>query len=168
MVLGSESCDLDSVVSSLAMAYFLSRVRAEGWWFESCSTNNTQRTFNGQRKLVCLRWDNSEVTQCDLTVTSPEPLSLSLSQTSSGLSGSSLVLPVLNIPRSQFHLQADILLLLRESGITTESLVFRDQVDLARLHGERRLVLTLVDHSVLQRSEPSQQSLSYMNILRSF
>ncbi|XP_036949809.1 exopolyphosphatase PRUNE1-like isoform X1 [Acanthopagrus latus] len=98
VVLGSESCDLDSVVSSLAMAYFLSR-------------------------------------------------------TSSGLSGSSLVLPVLNIPRSQFHLQADVLLLLRESGITTESLVFRDQVDLARLHGERRLVLTLVDHSVLQSTD---------------
>ncbi|XP_030266427.1 exopolyphosphatase PRUNE1-like isoform X2 [Sparus aurata] len=80
-----------------------------------------------------------------------------LSRTSSGLSGSSRVLPVLNIPRSQFHLRADILLLLRESGITTESLVFRDQVDLDRLHGERRLVLTLVDHSVLQSTDSHLQ-----------
>ncbi|XP_018542153.1 exopolyphosphatase PRUNE1 [Lates calcarifer] len=98
VVLGSESCDLDSVASSLAMAYFLSR-------------------------------------------------------TSSGLPGRSLVLPVLNIPRSQFHLRADILLLLMEAGIATETLVFRDQVDLACLHSNRRLDLTLVDHNVLPSTD---------------
>ncbi|XP_042362955.1 exopolyphosphatase PRUNE1-like [Plectropomus leopardus] len=98
IVLGSESCDLDSVVSSLAMAYFLYR-------------------------------------------------------TSSSLPGSSPVLPVLNVPRSQFHLRAEVLLLLRESGVTTETLVFRDEVDLARLHGDRRLALTLVDHNVLPSTD---------------
>lgn len=67
-----------------------------------------------------------------------------------------MILPVLNVTRSLFHLRADVLLLLRESGITTETLVFRDEVDLVRLHGDRSLVLTLVDHSVLQRSEISQ------------
>lgn len=84
------------------------------------------------------------------------PTSVSISQTSSGLPGGSLVLPVLNVPRSQFHLRADILLLLREADIATEILVFRDEVDLARLHGDRRLALTLVDHNVLPRSEISQ------------
>ncbi|XP_022603140.1 exopolyphosphatase PRUNE1-like [Seriola dumerili] len=98
IILGSESCDLDSVVSSLAMAYFLFR-------------------------------------------------------TSSGPPGCSLVLPVLNIPRSQFHLRADILLLLREAGIATETLVFRDEVDLAHLHGNRRLALTLVDHNILPSTD---------------
>ncbi|XP_040909156.1 exopolyphosphatase PRUNE1-like isoform X2 [Toxotes jaculatrix] len=98
IVLGSTSCDLDSVASSLAMAYFLSRM-------------------------------------------------------SSSLPGCSLVLPVLNIPRSQFHLRADVLLLLREAGITTETLVFRDEIDLARLHGNRRLALTLVDHNVLPSTD---------------
>ncbi|XP_038580286.1 exopolyphosphatase PRUNE1-like isoform X2 [Micropterus salmoides] len=93
VVLGSESCDLDSVVSSLAMAYFLSRT--------------------------------------------------------SGPPGGSLVLPVLNVPRSQFHLRAEVLLLLREAGVAPETLVFRDEVDLGRLHGDRRLALTLVDHHVL-------------------
>jgi len=80
----------------------------------------------------------------------------SLSQTSSGPPGCSLVFPVLNIPRSQFHLRADVLLLLREAGITMETLVFRDEVDLARLHGNRRLALTLVDHNILPRSEISK------------
>uniref|UniRef100_A0A3B4T832 Prune exopolyphosphatase 1 n=1 Tax=Seriola dumerili TaxID=41447 RepID=A0A3B4T832_SERDU len=95
IILGSESCDLDSVVSSLAMAYFLFRVR---------------------------RLDQQRV-------------------------------DVLNIPRSQFHLRADILLLLREAGIATETLVFRDEVDLAHLHGNRRLALTLVDHNILPSTD---------------
>uniref|UniRef100_A0A3P8RZ07 Prune exopolyphosphatase 1 n=1 Tax=Amphiprion percula TaxID=161767 RepID=A0A3P8RZ07_AMPPE len=96
VVLGSESCDLDSAVSSLAMAYFLSR-------------------------------------------------------TSSGRLGAPLVVPVLNIPRSQFYLRADVLLLFREAGIAMETLVFRDDVDLARLYANRRLALTLVDHNLRQQ-----------------
>lgn len=99
VVLGSESCDLDSAVSSLAMAYFLFR-------------------------------------------TSSRP-------------GGPLVLPVLNVPRLQFHLRADVLLLLREAGVATETLVFRDEVDLVRLHANRRLVLTLVDHSILSSADSS-------------
>lgn len=92
------------------------------------------------------------------------PTSVSISQTSSGLPGGSLVLPVLNVPRSQFHLRADILLLLREADIATEILVFRDEVDLARLHGDRRLALTLVDHNVLPRSEISQHQNLLWNV----
>uniref|UniRef100_UPI003AAF46DE exopolyphosphatase PRUNE1-like n=1 Tax=Centroberyx gerrardi TaxID=166262 RepID=UPI003AAF46DE len=98
VVLGNESCDLDSMVSSLAMAYFLSRI-------------------------------------------------------SSGVPGNPVVVPVLNIPRSEFHLRADGRFLLRESGVATETLVFRDEVDLARLHGNRRLALTLVDHNVLPSTD---------------
>ncbi|XP_008301155.1 protein prune homolog [Stegastes partitus] len=98
VILGSESCDLDSAVSTLAMAYFLSR-------------------------------------------------------TSSGRLGCPLVVPVLNIPRSQFHLRADVLLLFREAGVAMETLVFRDEVDLVRLHANRRLALTLVDHNVLPSAD---------------
>uniref|UniRef100_A0A667YX60 Prune exopolyphosphatase n=1 Tax=Myripristis murdjan TaxID=586833 RepID=A0A667YX60_9TELE len=99
VVLGDESCDLDSVVSSLAMAYFLSQI-------------------------------------------SP---------------GNSVVVPVLNVPRSEFQLRADCRFLLTEVGVAMETLVFRDEVDLGRLHGNRRLALTLVDHNVLSSTDSGLQ-----------
>ncbi|KAM3858562.1 exopolyphosphatase PRUNE1-like [Diretmus argenteus] len=98
VVLGNESCDLDSTVSSLAMAYFLSRI-------------------------------------------------------SSGVPGNPVVVPVLNVPRSEFHLRADSHFLLREGGVSMETLVFRDEVDLARLHGNKSLALTLVDHNILPSTD---------------
>ncbi|KAM4629984.1 exopolyphosphatase PRUNE1-like [Polymixia lowei] len=93
VVLGNESCDLDSVMSSLALAYFLSRTAS--------------------------------------------------------VPGSSVVVPVLNILQSEFRLRSDIIFLLKEAGISTQSLLFRDQLDLAGLHDDKRLDLTLVDHNVL-------------------
>ncbi|KAJ8000177.1 hypothetical protein DPEC_G00202130 [Dallia pectoralis] len=96
VVLGNEACDLDSMVSSLAFAYFLSKT--------------------------------------------------------SGGSGRTVV-PVLNIRRAQFPLRSDNVLLLKESGVPLEVLVFRDEVDLARLHKAKRLVLTLVDHNVLSSAD---------------
>ncbi|XP_010872021.2 exopolyphosphatase PRUNE1 [Esox lucius] len=96
VVLGNEACDLDSMVSSLAFAYFLSR-------------------------------------------------------TSGGLGKT--VVPVLNIRRAEFPLRSDNVLLLKESGVPLEVLVFRDEVDLAGLHKAKRLALTLVDHNVLSSAD---------------
>ena len=62
------------------------------------------------------------------------------------------MVPVLNIPRAEFPLRLDNVFLLKESGVPSEALVFRDEVDLAGLHRAKRLVLSLVDHNVLPRS----------------
>ncbi|KAL0962302.1 hypothetical protein UPYG_G00338310 [Umbra pygmaea] len=96
VVLGNEACDLDSMVSSLAFAYFL------------------YKTSGGLGKTV---------------------------------------VPVLNIQRAEFPLRRDNILLLKESGIPPEALVFRDEVDLAVLHRAKRLSLTLVDHNVLPSAD---------------
>ncbi|XP_040394567.1 exopolyphosphatase PRUNE1 isoform X3 [Cygnus olor] len=63
-------------------------------------------------------------------------------------------IPVLNIPRSDFALRTETTLLLREQGIAETSLIFRDEIDLARLHQAGLLSLTLVDHHVLPRCMP--------------
>ncbi|KAI1886017.1 hypothetical protein AGOR_G00209710 [Albula goreensis] len=95
IVLGNEACDLDSMVSSLAFAYFLSK-----------------RAGSGKAPV-----------------------------------------PVLNIPRAEFPLHTDNGFLLRESGLTQDALVFRDEVDLPGLHREGKLALTLVDHNVLASAD---------------
>ena len=61
-------------------------------------------------------------------------------------------LAVLNIPRAEFPLRTDNVFLLRESGLSQDYLVFRNELDLAALHRAGRLDLTLVDHNVLPRS----------------
>ncbi|XP_061112029.1 exopolyphosphatase PRUNE1-like [Conger conger] len=61
--------------------------------------------------------------------------------------------PVLNIPQADFPLRTDSVFLLRESGLAQQDLVFRDEVDLPRLHRARRLALTLVDHNVLPSTD---------------
>ncbi|XP_041708972.2 exopolyphosphatase PRUNE1 [Coregonus clupeaformis] len=95
VVLGNEACDLDSMVSALAYAYFLSKTLDSG----------------------------------------------------------KIPLPVLNIPRQEFPLRTDNAFLLRESGLSQDDLVFRDEVDLGSLHRAGRLDLTLVDHNVLPSSD---------------
>ncbi|XP_030014567.1 exopolyphosphatase PRUNE1 [Sphaeramia orbicularis] len=95
VVLGNEACDLDSMVSALAYAYFLS-------------------------KIV-----HSEV----------------------------VALPLLNIRQAEFVLRSDNLFLLRQTGVSPDLLLFRDQVDLKALHRDGRLRLTLVDHNVLPSSD---------------
>ncbi|KAG5856527.1 hypothetical protein ANANG_G00008880 [Anguilla anguilla] len=95
VVLGNEACDLDSMVSSLTFAYFLSKV-------------------SGSEKTP---------------------------------------VPVLNIPRAEFPLRTDSGFLLRECGLTQDALVFRDEVDLHRLHRAGKLALTLVDHNALPSTD---------------
>uniref|UniRef100_A0A3Q3AXP1 Prune exopolyphosphatase n=1 Tax=Kryptolebias marmoratus TaxID=37003 RepID=A0A3Q3AXP1_KRYMA len=95
VVLGNEACDLDSMVSSLAFAYFLSKVG----------------------------------------------------------SGEALALPLLNIRQSELVLRSDIIFLLRQTGLSPDLLLFRDQLDLRALHQAGRLQLTLVDHNILPSSD---------------
>lgn len=91
MVLGNEACDVDSMVSALAFAYFLSKTM------------------------------QSEM----------------------------LALPLLNIPQSDLLLRSDNVFLLRQTGLSPDLLLFRDQLDLRALHKAGRLRLTLVDHNIL-------------------
>lgn len=61
--------------------------------------------------------------------------------------------PVLNIPRAEFPLRSDSIFLLRESGLSQDYLLFRDEVDLHGLHKNKQLTLTLVDHNVLPSAD---------------
>ncbi|MCJ8728211.1 hypothetical protein PDJAM_G00001770 [Pangasius djambal] len=92
VVLGNEACDIDSMVSALTFAYFLSK------------------TFDSKKAAV----------------------------------------PVLNIPRAEFPLRSDNTFLLRESGLSQDYLLFRDEVD---LHSLQNLAITLVDHNVLPEAD---------------
>uniref|UniRef100_A0A8C2CAE1 Prune exopolyphosphatase n=1 Tax=Cyprinus carpio TaxID=7962 RepID=A0A8C2CAE1_CYPCA len=95
VVMGNEACDMDSMVSAMTFAYFLSK------------------------SLDCKR----------------------------------MPVPVLNIPRAEFPLRSDSTFLLRESGLSQDCLLFRDEVDLHGLHKNKLLTLTLVDHNVLPRAD---------------
>ncbi|XP_060725744.1 exopolyphosphatase PRUNE1 [Tachysurus vachellii] len=92
VVLGNEACDLDSMVSALTFAYFLSK------------------TFDSRKTAV----------------------------------------PVLNIPRAEFPLRSDCAFLLRESGLSQDYLLFRDELD---LHSLQNLAITLVDHNILPEAD---------------
>lgn len=61
------------------------------------------------------------------------------------------VLPLLNIRQSELVLRSDVVFLLKQSGLSPELLLFRDQLDLRALQRAGRLQLTLVDHNVLPR-----------------
>ncbi|KAG7282970.1 hypothetical protein CRUP_028487 [Coryphaenoides rupestris] len=95
VVLGNEACDMDSMVSVMAYAYFLSKT----------------------------------------------------------LHTNAAVLPILNIPQSEFALRTDNVFLLRQSGVSQDLLLFREQLDLLQLQKTGRLALTLVDHNVLPSSD---------------
>ncbi|XP_060778359.1 exopolyphosphatase PRUNE1 isoform X1 [Neoarius graeffei] len=97
IVLGNEACDIDSMVSALTFAYFLSK------------------TFDSGKAVV----------------------------------------PVLNIPRAEFPLRSDNTFLLRESGLSQDYLLFRDEVD---LHSLQNLAITLVDHNVLPEADRSLEN----------
>ncbi|XP_072404857.1 exopolyphosphatase PRUNE1 [Chiloscyllium punctatum] len=96
VVLGNEACDLDSMVSAITFAYFLSKTAPK-------------------QKVIFL--------------------------------------PILNIPRSEFPLRGECVFLLRESRLSEDLLVFRDEIDLHALHKDGQLALTLVDHNVLPRGD---------------
>lgn len=117
--MGNEACDLDSTVSALALAYFLAQVRPVCRLGGQAGARGTPH------------WPSSRAPP----QTSPAP--------------KAAFVPVLNIPRADFALRTETTFLLREQGVPAAALVFRDEIDLAGLHGAGLLALTLVDHHVL-------------------
>ncbi|XP_075048366.1 exopolyphosphatase PRUNE1 isoform X2 [Mixophyes fleayi] len=89
---------------------------------------------------------------CDLdSMVSALSLAYYLAKTSS--STNLVFVPVLNIPREDFPLRTESTFFLKEIGISKEHLTFRDEIDLGDLYESGRLVLSLVDHSVLPRAD---------------
>ncbi|XP_069032952.1 exopolyphosphatase PRUNE1 isoform X1 [Embiotoca jacksoni] len=68
-------------------------------------------------------------------------------------SGETIALPLLNIRQSDLLLRSDNIFLLRQTDLSPELLLFRDQLDLLALQRAGRLQLTLVDHNVLPSSD---------------
>ncbi|MDJ0947398.1 MAG: DHH family phosphoesterase [Alphaproteobacteria bacterium] len=67
--------------------------------------------------------------------------------------GAPPAVPVVNCPRSDFVLRTEAVYLFAALGLDVDALLFLDEVDLDRLHGARRLQLTLVDHNVLSADQ---------------
>ncbi|XP_078666349.1 uncharacterized protein LOC144908534 isoform X2 [Branchiostoma floridae x Branchiostoma belcheri] len=65
--------------------------------------------------------------------------------------------PVLNIPRDDLPLRTEITFFLAQENIPTNSLTFRDDINLPALHNQGKLALTLVDHNVIRA--PDEQDL---------
>ncbi|XP_063803069.1 exopolyphosphatase PRUNE1 [Pseudophryne corroboree] len=89
---------------------------------------------------------------CDLdSMVSAITLAYYLAKTSS--SKDLVFVPVMNIPREDFPLRTESTFFLRETGISEKHLTFRDEIDLVDLYESGQLVLSLVDHHVLPRSD---------------
>jgi len=71
--------------------------------------------------------------------------------------GTSIALPVFNVPRAELRLRKDNVRVLQKAGINESDIICRDEIPLDRLANEGRLALTLVDHNELS---PLQQSLA--------
>jgi len=63
--------------------------------------------------------------------------------------GARNILPVINIPHSDFSLRTEAVWLFAEVGIDTSNLVFTDEIDLDALQSAGRLELVLIDHNKL-------------------
>ncbi|XP_052830300.1 protein prune homolog 2 isoform X2 [Octopus bimaculoides] len=98
VVLGNESADLDSVISSLVEAFYLSR------------TNKADDV---------------------------------------------LIIPVINICRRDVHLRKTLHHVLKQQGTLCDDLIYRDDVDLQKLHFHQKLKLTLVDQNILPLKDVS-------------
>jgi exopolyphosphatase len=63
-----------------------------------------------------------------------------------------VVLPVMNIPRSDFKLRTEADYLFREVGIEVSTLIFLDEIDLNALSDGNRPKLVLIDHNRLGKA----------------
>ena len=97
VVLGSEACDLDSAVSTLVYAQFLSYCNKYG-------------------------------------ADTPH-------------------IPVLNIHREDFPIKTEVVHFLAKVGISSDHIVFRNDINLASLNMKKKLKLVLVDHNTLKSSD---------------
>ncbi|EFX74001.1 hypothetical protein DAPPUDRAFT_215335, partial [Daphnia pulex] len=95
IILGNESCDLDSAVCTLIFAYFLEQ----------------------QKKFA------------------------------------SVHLPVLNVAKKEFILKTEVVYFLKRFNISSELLIFRDEICFKSLQENRKLKLVLVDHNILPNSD---------------
>lgn len=68
-----------------------------------------------------------------------------------------VILPVLNVCRRDFPLKTEVAYFLEENGISSDDLVFKNEVDLKGLHNNAKLVLTIVDHNALVKPDTSLQ-----------
>lgn len=75
-----------------------------------------------------------------------------LHETSAAPVGTALFLPLLNIRRSEFPLRTEITYFFGKYGITSDVLVFLDDLDLMEVKLATDLKVTLVDHHVLSPS----------------
>lgn len=66
-----------------------------------------------------------------------------------------LVIPVINICRRDVHLRKVLHHVLKQQGIPCDDLIYRDDVDLQKLHFHQKLQLTLVDQNVLPLKDVS-------------
>ncbi|CAI7841373.1 unnamed protein product [Closterium sp. NIES-53] len=57
------------------------------------------------------------------------------------------LLPLVHTSRADFHLRTDAAWLLQAMGVDTQALLFLDEVDLRKLHGEGRLQMVLYGHN---------------------
>jgi len=93
VVLGNEACDLDSAVSALVYAQFLTHCKKYG-------------------------------------ADTPH-------------------IPVLNIPREDYPLKTEVVHFLAKLGISSDHIVFRNDINLLSLKMKKKLKLVLVDHNIL-------------------
>uniref|UniRef100_A0A2R5LCJ1 Putative exopolyphosphatase n=1 Tax=Ornithodoros turicata TaxID=34597 RepID=A0A2R5LCJ1_9ACAR len=100
VVLGNESCDLDSAVSTIVTAYLLHEL---------------------------------------------QPVS------------NVLVLPVLNVCKKDIKLRTEITYFFEQVDLSFDIMVYRDDIDLKKLHSQNKLSLTLVDHNLLPQEDAELQ-----------
>ncbi|GJP37753.1 hypothetical protein CLOM_g22171 [Closterium sp. NIES-68] len=62
------------------------------------------------------------------------------------------LLPLVHTSRADFHLRTDAAWLLQAMGVDTQALLFLDEVDLRKLHGEGRVQMVLYGHNKMPAS----------------
>ena len=79
-------------------------------------------------------------------------------QTQSGPSKVAYV-PVLNVVEADYALHTEVTFALQEIGVTENSLIFRDQIDMVGLHDNQQLTVTLVDHHTMSPGDCSLEGI---------
>ncbi|CAG5000938.1 unnamed protein product [Parnassius apollo] len=111
IILGNESCDLDSAVTALVYAMFLS------WQYDQIKCK------------VCTKSHRDESTYKE-----------------------SIYVPVLDVEREDFSLKTEVVYCLKDHGISEDSLVFRNDIDIKNLlASSTKTNIILVDHHILSK-----------------
>ncbi|XP_075454743.1 protein prune homolog 2 isoform X5 [Ascaphus truei] len=73
-------------------------------------------------------------------------------------SPSVLCLPVLNVPRVEFHFYSETRFILEELDIPESFLIFKDEINLQHFNDEGRLSITLVNYNALTSEDPTLEA----------